>query len=50
MELIEKDEKWMERTRLLVGTEAVEKLKNSHVLVVGLGGVGSYCAEAIARA
>lgn len=50
MELIEKDEKWMERTKLLIGEEAVEKLKKAHVLVVGLGGVGSYCAEAIARA
>ncbi|MCD6067891.1 MAG: UBA/THIF-type binding protein [Bacteroidetes bacterium] len=50
MELIEQNEKWMERTRLLVGTEAIEKLKTSHVLVIGLGGVGSYCAEAIARA
>lgn len=50
MDLIEKDEKWMERTKLLIGTDAVEILKKSHVLVVGLGGVGSYCAEAIARA
>lgn len=40
----------MERTKLLIGSEAVEKLKKSHVLIVGLGGVGSYCAEAIARA
>jgi tRNA A37 threonylcarbamoyladenosine dehydratase len=50
MDLIEKDEKWMERTKLLIGADAVEVLKKSHVLVVGLGGVGSYCAEAIARA
>lgn len=50
MELIEDNEKWMERTRLLIGTEAIEKLKRSHILVVGLGGVGSYAAEAIARA
>lgn len=50
MEAVEKDEKWMERTKLLIGSEAVETLKRSHVLIVGLGGVGSYCAEAIARA
>lgn len=39
----------MERTALLVGKKGVEKLMASHVLVVGLGGVGSYAAEAIGR-
>ncbi len=39
----------MERTALLVGEEGVKKLINAHVLIVGLGGVGSYAAEAIAR-
>lgn len=43
------DTKWMERTALLVGEKGLEKLNNAHVLVVGLGGVGSYAAEAIAR-
>ena len=33
MDLIEKDEKWMERTKLLIGADAVEILKKSHVLV-----------------
>jgi Dinucleotide-utilizing enzymes involved in molybdopterin and thiamine biosynthesis family 1 len=42
-------EKWQDRTRLLIGDEGIEKLKNSHVLVVGLGGVGAYAAEQIAR-
>lgn len=37
------------RTRMLVGSDGVEKLKNSHVAVFGLGGVGSWCAEALAR-
>lgn len=37
------------RTEMLIGTEAVEKLKKSHVAVFGLGGVGSYTAEALAR-
>lgn len=43
------DTSWMERTSLLVGKKGLEKLNNAHVLVVGLGGVGSYAAEAIAR-
>ncbi len=37
------------RTRMLLGAAAAEKLKNSHVAVFGLGGVGSWCAEALAR-
>ncbi|MBA2613324.1 MAG: tRNA threonylcarbamoyladenosine dehydratase [Bacteroidetes bacterium] len=43
------DTSWMERTSLLVGKKGLEKLNNAHVLIVGLGGVGSYAAEAIAR-
>ena len=38
------------RTHLLIGAEAVQKLENAHVAVFGLGGVGSYAAEALARA
>ena len=38
------------RTELLIGNEAVEKLKNSKVAIFGLGGVGSYVAEALVRA
>ena len=41
---------WLERTELLIGAEKLEILKNAHVLVVGLGGVGAYAAEMIARA
>ncbi len=41
---------WLERTSLLLGEEKLEKLRNAHVLVVGLGGVGAYAAEMIARA
>lgn len=37
------------KTELLLGSEALEKLKNASVAVVGLGGVGSYAAEAVAR-
>ena len=41
---------WLERTELLLGKETVEQLQHKHVLVVGLGGVGAYAAEMIARA
>jgi tRNA threonylcarbamoyladenosine dehydratase len=41
---------WLERTELLLGTQKIEKLKNSNVLVVGLGGVGAYAAEQLCRA
>ncbi len=37
------------RTRFLLGDAAMEKLKNAHVAVFGLGGVGGYAAEALAR-
>lgn len=45
-----KDTKWLERTELIVGPENIQKLANAHVLVVGLGGVGSFAAEFICRA
>ena len=41
---------WLERTELLLGAEKLELLRKAHVLVVGLGGVGAYAAEMIARA
>lgn len=37
------------RAEMLLGREAMEKLAGSHVAVFGLGGVGSWCAEALAR-
>ena len=43
-------EYWLSRTEMLLGAEALEKLKESHVLVAGLGGVGSWAAEMICRA
>ncbi len=43
-------ENWLSRTELLLGPDKVEKLKNSHVLVAGLGGVGGYAAEQLCRA
>ena len=41
---------WKERTALLFGNERVAHFDKCHVLVVGLGGVGAYAAELIARA
>ncbi len=38
------------RTRLLIGPEAINKLKSSRVAVFGVGGVGSFVTEALARA
>ena len=37
------------RTRFLLGDDGMMKLKNAHVAVFGLGGVGGYVAEALAR-
>jgi tRNA A37 threonylcarbamoyladenosine dehydratase len=42
--------KWLERTELLIKEEGLEKLNQATVLVVGLGGVGSFAAEFLARA
>ena len=41
---------WMQRTELMYGSEAIQRLISSHVLVVGLGGVGAYAAEMLVRA
>lgn len=38
------------RTRKLIGEEGLTRLKDSKVLIIGIGGVGSYAAEAVARA
>lgn len=37
------------RTERLIGAEALEKLKNKNIIIFGLGGVGSFVAEALAR-
>jgi tRNA A37 threonylcarbamoyladenosine dehydratase len=38
------------RTRLLLGQDGIEKLRNARIALFGLGGVGGYAAEALARA
>ncbi len=43
-------ENWQARTSLLLGEQNMIKLSNAHVLVAGLGGVGAYAAEQLARA
>ena len=40
---------WFHRSEVLIGKENVTKLKNSRVVVIGLGGVGGSCAEALCR-
>lgn len=39
----------LERTEMLIGTEGIERLRRSHVIIFGIGGVGGYALEVIAR-
>jgi tRNA threonylcarbamoyladenosine dehydratase len=41
---------WLERTELLIGEEGITKLANANILLVGLGGVGSFAGEFLVRA
>lgn len=43
------DSPLFERTRILLGDTGIERLQNSHVFIAGVGGVGSFTAEALAR-
>ncbi|MFA7116720.1 MAG: tRNA threonylcarbamoyladenosine dehydratase [Bacteroidales bacterium] len=47
---MKKVEKWTERTELLMGKEIVDKLVTKRCAIIGLGGVGAYAAEMLARA
>lgn len=48
--MVDEIEGWDSRTELLVGAEGIARLRAAHVAVFGLGGVGSYAVEALARA
>ena len=41
---------WLHRERMLLGDEAVERLRETSVLIFGVGGVGGYVVEALTRA
>jgi tRNA A37 threonylcarbamoyladenosine dehydratase len=41
---------WTDRTELLLGKDKMQRLRDAHVLVVGVGGVGAYAAEMLCRA
>jgi tRNA A37 threonylcarbamoyladenosine dehydratase len=47
---MEKQDTIYTRTEMMLGTDAVERLKSAHVAVFGVGGVGGFTAEALARA
>ena len=47
---MEKKDERFSRTELLLGQSGLQKLKNAHVAVVGLGGVGGAAAQALVRA
>ena len=40
---------WLQRTELLIKEEGIERLQNANILIVGLGGVGSFAAEFLVR-
>lgn len=44
------ESKWTDRTALLLGEDKMLRIRNAHVLVVGVGGVGAYAAEMLCRA
>ena len=44
------EKEWQQRTELLFGTEKMQRIREAHVLVAGVGGVGAYAAEMLCRA
>lgn len=44
------EREWMQRTEILFGPDAMERLQSANVLVAGVGGVGAYAAEMLCRA
>ena len=49
MEKVQNKETWCSRTEILLGEESIKKLEKSKVAVFGIGGVGGFAAEALAR-
>lgn len=43
------DLSWLSRTQLLIGEEKLKSLNSKHVMIVGMGGVGSFAAEFVVR-
>ena len=43
------EKSFLDRTRVLIGDEGINRLKGSHIAVFGLGGVGGYAAEMLVR-
>ena len=43
------EKSFLDRTRVLIGDEGINRLKDSHIAVFGLGGVGGYAAEMLVR-
>lgn len=48
-ELTDYEKDMLSRSALLLGTGMVERLMNTHVIIFGVGGVGSWCAESLVR-
>ena len=44
------NDKYKERTKIVIGQDGIDLLRNSNVLVFGIGGVGSYVVEGLVRA
>lgn len=44
------EKNWLQRGELILGEEKQQRLANAHILIVGLGGVGSWVAEMLCRA
>lgn len=46
---MDKDKEFLMRTRLLLGDETMERISRARVIIFGVGGVGSWCAESLVR-
>lgn len=44
------EERWNSRTEILIGKQGIEKLEKAKIIIYGIGGVGSYTTELLARA